>query len=655
MLCWGSTKHGQLGLGGVEEEIVKVPVENKFFFSKTNNCVKQIACGYAHTVFLLDDGTVYSCGCNDFEQLGHDGSTTKPEQIFTLETQFIVQIAAGHSFSLALNNKGQVFCWGSISGHLDDEFFYSKPTLIKLPTESNVVQLASGYYFFMMLTQDGKVYVMGQNDYGQLGLGHRNSSPSPTYLSSLQGIPLVQVACGAHHSLVLSMSGNIFAFGKNDFGQLGFGDTDNRIHPYNLKFLNSLRACYVTCGENFSAVLTLDGGVFTFGAGAYGQLGHNGTSHEYLPRKVPDLMGSEISQIACGRCHMLVYVASSNRLYSYGLNGNGQLGIGTVNNNKSTPTLVKLELFNVKNKDAGYENKNYSLFAISAGGDQSFVVCRSAKEFQTALDYRKSANQTQILSVNILEQLSYDQNKLLPSNSSYVSERSLVKALNPTQLKELQIVFSSASCLNASCLDEMRHYDTSTRYPGIDLSKAKMLYNLIYNLNDHSLNELIVERLTKLFESLPESPPSIESLRLYVMAPFLAEFDKIKLGEHTLDSLLFAYAQSINKLKKEAAGRVLDYWFAWTGVEFFRNLIIVYKKIVVQIINTKETDSDNQTLHKLYLKSAMTFLQKLNKINLEFREIVPYDTFYIPEIIDKVDIKKDYIEWIKQKNLKVSF
>jgi E3 ubiquitin-protein ligase HERC4 len=234
------------------------------------------------------------------------------------------------------------------------------------------------------------------------------------------------------------------------------------------------------------------------------------------------------------------------------------------------------------------------------------------------------------------------------------SERSLVKALNPTQLKELQTVFSSASCLNASCLDEMRHYDTSTRYPGIDLSKAKMMNNLIYNLNDHGLNELIVERLTKLFESLPESPPSIESLRLYVMAPFLAEFDKIKLGEHTLDSLLFAYAQSVNKLKKEAAGRVLDYWFAWTGVEFFRNLIIVYKNIVVQIINTKETDVDNQTLHKLYLKSAMTFLQKLNKINLEFREIVPYDTFYIPEIIDKVDIKKDYIEWIKQKNLKVS-
>ena len=84
-----------------------------------------------------------------------------------------------------------------------------------------------------------------------------------------------------------------------------------------------------------------------------------------------------------------------------------------------------------------------------------------------------------------------------------------------------------------------------------------------------------MDRLTKLFENLPESPPSIEALRLYVTAPFLTEFEQLKPNEHSVHSLLFAYAQSINKLKKEAAGRVLDYWFAWTGVEFFRKLILV--------------------------------------------------------------------------------
>lgn len=85
----------------------------------------------------------------------------------------------------------------------------------------------------------------------------------------------------------------------------------------------------------------------------------------------------------------------------------------------------------------------------------------------------------------------------------------------------------------------------------------------------------IVERLHDLFKNLPESPPSIEALRLYVTTPFIAEFDKLSLNEHSVHSLLYEYAKSINKLKKEAAGRVLDYWFAWTGVEFFGKLIKV--------------------------------------------------------------------------------
>jgi E3 ubiquitin-protein ligase HERC4 len=141
-------------------------------------------------------------------------------------------------------------------------------------------------------------------------------------------------------------------FFEKSFGQLGFGDTENRSYPMNLKFLNSQKVCYIACGENFTAVLTLDGGVFTFGAGMYGQLGHNSFGHEYLPRKVPDLMGSEVTQIACGRCHTLVYLKSSGccRLYSFGLGGNGQLGVGdqpTIN--RSSPTIIKIDLTKLNN------------------------------------------------------------------------------------------------------------------------------------------------------------------------------------------------------------------------------------------------------------------------------------------------------------------
>ena len=82
--------------------------------------------------------------------------------------------------------------------------------------------------------------------------------------------------------------------------------------------------------------------------------------------------------------------------------------------------------------------------------------------------------------------------------------------------------------------------------------------------------------MTDLFQKLPDSPPSIEALRLYVTTPFLAEFEKLASQDNaSIHSLLYAYAQSINKLKKEAAGRILDYWFAATGVDFFKKLIKV--------------------------------------------------------------------------------
>ena len=73
-------------------------------------------------------------------------------------------------------------------------------------------------------------------------------------------------------------------------------------------------------------------------------------------------------------------------------------------------------------------------------------------------------------------------------------------------------------------------------------------------------------------------------MRLYVTIPFLTEFEKIQTNENNLHLLLFAYAQSINRLKKEAAGRVLDYWFAWTGIEFFKKLVYVIKLKMFQIL-----------------------------------------------------------------------
>ena len=349
---------------------------------------------------------------------------------------------------------------------------------------------------------------------------------------------------------------------------MGLGDTDDRIYPLHVKSLSTLKACYAACGENFSAILTKDGGVFTFGTGSYGQLGHNGTNHEYLPRKVADLMGSEVSQLACGRCHVLVYLSSSNRLYTFGLGSSGQLGIGLVNLNKTGSTLIKTDL--VLSKTAKNDSDT-ALYLISSGGDQSFVITRPAKENIPPVDHRLIFQQNHILKADIIQ--NFDQ-PIVKENPPEKLVKT-VAILNPSQLQNVETIFGSASCLNASFLDTKSHYSTSNRYPGVDISKVKEIHNTLGQMNDSYLNELIIKRLTKLYDNLPESPPSIEALRLYVTTPFLAEFEKYDINEHLVHSLMHAYAQSINRLKKESAGRVLDYWFAWSGVDFFFKLVNV--------------------------------------------------------------------------------
>lgn len=88
MLCWGNASYGQLGLGGIDEEIVVEPRKCEFFHGKK---VCDVGCGLKHTVFLLDDGTVYTCGCNDLGQLGHEKPRKKPGgQLTFLDFAFVM-------------------------------------------------------------------------------------------------------------------------------------------------------------------------------------------------------------------------------------------------------------------------------------------------------------------------------------------------------------------------------------------------------------------------------------------------------------------------------------------------------------------------------------------------------------------------------------
>nr|CAD7416239.1 unnamed protein product [Timema poppensis] len=110
MFGWGNTVNGELGLGGIEEEQILSPRELKF--SKATQ-VQQVACGTNHTAVVTNDGQVYTCGSNDYSQLGHNKPRKRLEQVDGLSAYVINNVACGLAHSVAVNEWGQVFSWGS--------------------------------------------------------------------------------------------------------------------------------------------------------------------------------------------------------------------------------------------------------------------------------------------------------------------------------------------------------------------------------------------------------------------------------------------------------------------------------------------------------------------------------------------------------------
>uniref|UniRef100_A0A672KJG5 Probable E3 ubiquitin-protein ligase HERC3 n=1 Tax=Sinocyclocheilus grahami TaxID=75366 RepID=A0A672KJG5_SINGR len=247
------------------------------------------------------------------------------ELVRALDAQKIAGVSCGQAHSLAVNEQGQVFAWGAGEGGQ-----------LGLGTAEEFCFLLCQKMRFFLLVSDGQLFVWGENSSGQLGLGKGEPSTlSPQTLKSLCGIPLAQISAGGDHSFALSLSGAVFGWGKNSAGQLGLNDEQDRAVPCHIKFLRSQKVVYISCGEEHTAALTKEGGLFTFGNGSRGQLGHDSTRNEPLPRRVMELMGTEVSQIACGRHHTLAFVPSTGLVYAFGCNTQGQLGTGLRGNAKS--------------------------------------------------------------------------------------------------------------------------------------------------------------------------------------------------------------------------------------------------------------------------------------------------------------------------------
>src|SRR5579863_63472 len=104
------------------------------------------------------------------------------------------------------------------------------------------------------------IYSLGRNNYGQLGLGDYIDRTTPQKITFDFKSIIISVACGHAHTLVITKFGEIYGWGCNCDGQLGLGDTIDRIVPHKLP-IEDVKS--VSCGRYYTTILTEQGELFS--------------------------------------------------------------------------------------------------------------------------------------------------------------------------------------------------------------------------------------------------------------------------------------------------------------------------------------------------------------------------------------------------------
>ena len=374
LYAFGNNHYGQLGSATNNGTDKANPTPTLVTLPGASGPVTQVAAALYHSLAVTSTGQLYAFGLNYVGQLGSatNNGTPKPNPTPVLvslpgATGSVTEVAAAAYHSLAVTSTGQLYAFGNnglgqLGSAINNGTNNANPTpvLVSLPGASGpVTQIAAGGSHSLVLTSTGQLYAFGINTSGQLGSATNNgtlsANPTPT-LVSLPGAngPVTQIAAGGSHSLVLTSTGQLYAFGWNHVGQLGSAINNGTNIANPTPTLVTLPGAsgpvtQIAAGGSHSLVLTSTGQLYAFGLNLNGQLGIATNSGTATPNPTPTLVtlpgaNGPVTQIAAGGLYSLA-VTSTGQLYAFGHNWFGELG-SAINNGTNkpnpTPTLVRL-------------------------------------------------------------------------------------------------------------------------------------------------------------------------------------------------------------------------------------------------------------------------------------------------------------------------
>jgi alpha-tubulin suppressor-like RCC1 family protein len=291
----------------------------------------------SHTVVLKPDGTVWAIGNNNYGQLGN-GSTgresNEPVQVVGLNN--IVAVAAGGSYSVALQQNGTVWTWGyNGSGQLGTGTKTDSNTPVQVSGLRDVKEIAAGNSHVAVLKKDGTVWAWGSNHSGQLGNGQNGSSTTPVQVSGLESVS--DITAGAFHTAALKNEGTVWTWGFNGSGQLGNGTMQSNYIPVKVDGLNSIIA--ITAGNNHMVALQQGGYAWAWGSNSASQLGNGSTSEGSIqPVQVSGLSG--VRDISAKINHTFALMQDGT-VMAWGDNGSGHWGNGNSMDGSSAPVQMR--------------------------------------------------------------------------------------------------------------------------------------------------------------------------------------------------------------------------------------------------------------------------------------------------------------------------
>lgn len=273
---------------------------------------------------VTDEGHLYAWGT--FNEEGRKsykkGVEYQREPAIVTSVRGVVQIAAGKDHLLILDKYGEVYAWGvGTSNQLGVPVNNQLRTFVfgplKVPGVKNIKSVAAGEFHSFAIDHEGHVFAWGLNNFGQAGLteplgeGALLEGATEVTFFAENKLNVTQIACGNHHTLALTDSGDVYAFGETYLNQLGI--PSNKFPESLVRDKQTGAAAYVPVPtkledgvdneesafpskgfkfiasgtEHCLAISADDGSAWTWGSGSVYQLGHGKPAGEDDPEDEP--------------------------------------------------------------------------------------------------------------------------------------------------------------------------------------------------------------------------------------------------------------------------------------------------------------------------------------------------------------------------------